>query len=119
MGLPAPLHFTDSFLRAPMLGVADKLAIARGMSEFLSAKEPSDEISLEQWLKRTEQTPLAIRHFWEPVVLCTLNDGFANCSLRISAKVFRELFLKSAAGREAGDSDGSAERSLRCGSGEV
>ena len=68
-GLPAPLHFSDAFLRAPMLGVADKLAIARGMSEFMSAAEQDDEISLEQWLKRTGQTPLAIRHFWEPVVL--------------------------------------------------
>ena len=36
-GLPAPLHFSDAFLRAPMLGLADKFAIARGMSEFLSA----------------------------------------------------------------------------------
>jgi zeta-carotene desaturase len=101
-GLPAPLHFSDSFLRAPMLGVADKLAIARGMAEFLTAAEPEDEVSLEQWLRRTKQTSLAIRHFWEPVVLCTLNDSFANCSLRISAKVFRELFLKSPLGARLG-----------------
>jgi squalene-associated FAD-dependent desaturase len=101
-GLPAPLHFGDSFLRTPMLGLADKAAIARGMSEFLSSAEPDDEVSLQQWLKRTGQTPLAIRHFWEPVVLCTLNDSFANCSLRIGAKVFRELFLKSPSGARLG-----------------
>ncbi len=101
-GLPAPLHFSDAFLRAPMLGAADKLAIARGMSDFLSAREQDDDISLEQWLRRTKQTPPAVRHFWEPVVLCTLNDSFANCSLRLSAKVFRELFLKSPAGARLG-----------------
>jgi squalene-associated FAD-dependent desaturase len=101
-GLPAPLHFSDAFLRAPMLGFADKAAIARGMSGFLSAADQDDEVSLEQWLKRTKQTPLAIRHFWEPVVLCTLNDSFANCSLRISGKVFRELFLKSPLGARLG-----------------
>jgi squalene-associated FAD-dependent desaturase len=101
-GLPAPLHFSDAFLRAPMLGTADKLAIARGMSGFLSAAERDDDVSLEQWLKRTGQTPLAIRHFWEPVVLCTLNDSFANCSLRVGAKVFRELFLKSPLGARLG-----------------
>jgi squalene-associated FAD-dependent desaturase len=101
-GLPAPLHFSDAFLRAPMLGAADKLAIARGMSDFLSAREQDDDISMEQWLRRTKQTPLAIRHLWEPVVLCTLNDSFANCSLRVSAKVFRELFLKSPAGARLG-----------------
>jgi squalene-associated FAD-dependent desaturase len=101
-GLPAPLHFSDAFLRAPMLGVADKLAIARGMMDFLSAAEKDDAISVEQWLKRTKQTPLAIRHFWEPVVLCTLNDSFANCSLRHAGKVFRELFLKSPIGARLG-----------------
>ncbi len=101
-GLPAPLHFSDAFLRAPMLGTADKLAIARGMSRFLSATEQDDDVSLEHWLKRTGQTPLAIRHFWEPVVLCTLNDSFANCSLRVGAKVFRELFLKSPLGAKLG-----------------
>ena len=101
-GLPAPMHFSDSFLRAPMLGWRDKLAIARGMAEFVSARAQDDDVSLEQWLKRTGQTPLAIRHFWEPVVLCTLNDSFANCSLRVSGKVFRELFLKSPVGAELG-----------------
>lgn len=101
-GLPAPLHFSDAFLRAPMLGVVDKLGIARGMSDFLSAREQDDDISLEQWLRRTKQTPLAVRHFWEPVVLCTLNDSFANCSLRLSAKVFRELFLKGREGARLG-----------------
>ena len=101
-GLPAPLHFSEAFLRAPMLSVADKVAIARGMSQFLSASEPSDDVSLEQWLKATGQTQMAIRHFWEPVVLCTLNDSFANCSLRIGAKVFRELFVKSSTGARLG-----------------
>jgi len=100
--LPAPLHFSEAFLRAPMLGLRDKLAIARGMAEFLSAAPQSDEASLEAWLQRAKQTPLAIRHFWEPVVLCTLNDSFANCSLRIGAKVFRELFLNSPLGARLG-----------------
>jgi len=101
-GLPSPLHFSDAFLRAPMLSGGDKLAIARGMREFLSAREQDDDISLEQWLQRTKQTPLAVRHFWGPVVLCTLNDSSANCSLRVSAKVFRELFLKAPAGARLG-----------------
>jgi zeta-carotene desaturase len=101
-GLPPPLHFSNAFLRASMLRISDKLAIARGMTEFLSSAEKSDDTSLEQWLQRTKQTPLAISHFWEPVVLCTLNDGFANCSLRHSAKVFRELFLKSPVGASLG-----------------
>ena len=99
---PAPLHFGQAFLRAPMLGIKDKASIARGMAEFLSPAEPGDEVSIAQWLKRTGQTEQAIRHFWEPVVLCTLNDSSANCSLRIGAKVFRELFVKSPVGARLG-----------------
>ena len=33
-GLPAPAHSALSFLRAPMLGAADKLRIALGLHEF-------------------------------------------------------------------------------------
>src|SRR5580692_9497441 len=32
--LPAPLHYAGSFLRASMLGVADKLAVANGLMDF-------------------------------------------------------------------------------------
>ena len=85
------------------------------MSEFISAAEQDDEISLEQWLKRTGQTPLAIRHFWEPVVLCTLNDSFANCSLRDGGQSLSRAFSEVAAGGEVGNSDGPVERTLLCG----
>lgn len=100
--LPAPLHFTPSFLRAPMLNPQDKLAIARGLSAFLRGIPADDTESLEQWLRRAGQTERALRHFWEPVVFCTLNDGFERCSTRAAAHVFRELFLKSPEGSRLG-----------------
>lgn len=93
--LPAPLHYTASFLRAPMLTLADKIGIARGMTTLLGGIPADDQESLESWLDRTGQTERARRHFWEPVVICTLNDGFRNCSTRHAAHVFRELFMKS------------------------
>jgi zeta-carotene desaturase len=100
--LPAPLHFTGSFLRAQMLGNEDKLAIARGLMQFLDGIPGDDHQSLASWLQQNGQTERALRHFWEPVVLCTLNDDFERCSLRHSAQVFRELFLKSPAGARLG-----------------
>lgn len=93
--LPAPLHYTESFLRAPMLSLADKLAIARGMTTLLAGIPPDDSEGLDAWLARTGQTERARRHFWEPIVVCTLNDGFRNCSTRHAAHVFRELFLRN------------------------
>jgi zeta-carotene desaturase len=93
--MPAPAHQTISFLRAPMLGIGDKLGIARGMMEFLTGYPLSDSESFRTWLTRTRQTERAIRHFWEPVVVGALNDGFDNCSTKYAGKVFHESFLRS------------------------
>ena len=100
--LPAPLHTSASFLRAKMLSAPDKLGIARGMADFLSGMPENDSESVAHWMKRSGQTDRAIRHFWEPTLIVTLNDNFENCSLRYAAKVFRELFLKTSTGSRLG-----------------
>ena len=94
-GLPAPSHQTMSFLRAPMLSLGDKLGIATGLLEFLRGYPASDAESFATWLGRTKQTERAIRHFWEPVVVGALNDGFESCSTKYAGKVFHESFLRS------------------------
>lgn len=101
-GLPAPMHSTLSFLRAPMLGLKDKLAIARGLLGFLTGIPADSTESVADWLKRTGQTERAIRHFWEPVLVGALNDEFELCSMRYARQVFRESFLKSAQGGRLG-----------------
>ncbi|RXH55565.1 Phytoene desaturase, pro-zeta-carotene producing [Granulicella sibirica] len=101
-GLPAPLHYAGSFLKASMLSVADKLAIARGLMEFTHGYPQVDDESVLQWYRRTRQTDGAIRHFWEPIVLATLNDCAANCSMKYAGKVFYELFLKTSVGGKLG-----------------
>jgi zeta-carotene desaturase len=100
--LPAPLHYTASFLGMSMLGPADKLAIARGLAAFARGASGSDDESAAQWYRRTRQTPRAIRHLWEPLLLATLNDSAENCSMKYAGKVFYELFLKNEAGGRLG-----------------
>ena len=100
--LAAPLQFAGSFLRAPMLGLADKLAIARALMGLADGAPQPDSESVAQWLRRTRQTDRAIRHLWEPLVLATLNDTAANCSMRYAGKVFYELFLKNRTGGRLG-----------------
>jgi squalene-associated FAD-dependent desaturase len=98
--LPAPAHQTVSFLRATMLTLRDKAAIASGLARFLRGYPADDSESFASWLKRTGQTDRAIRHFWEPVVVGALNDSFERCSVKYAGKVFHESFLRSAeAGR--------------------
>ncbi len=101
-GLPAPLHQTMSFLVAPMLGVKDKVGIARGLLEFLRGYPGDDTESFAAWLERTGQTERARRHFWEPVVVGALNDGFERCSTKYAGKVFHETFLRSVDGGRLG-----------------
>jgi squalene-associated FAD-dependent desaturase len=100
--LPAPGHSSLSFLRAPMLSLADKTRIALGLREFLRGYPAGDEEAFSTWLRRTKQTGRAIRHFWEPVIVGALNDSFDRCSTRYAAQVFYESFLKSAQGGRLG-----------------
>ena len=100
--LPAPLHYAPSFLEMPMLGWKDKLGVARGLMEFVRGYPAQDEESVEQWLRRTGQTELSIRHFWRPIVMATLNDSVEHCSTRYAGKVFHELFVKSSVGGKLG-----------------
>ncbi len=101
-GIPAPPSSTWNFLRAPMLRLHDKLGIVRGVSEFLRGYPATDEESFTAWLRRTAQTDLAIRHFWEPVVLATLNDGFDRCSTRYAGQVIHETLLRNRKGGRLG-----------------
>ena len=100
--LPAPFHFAPSFLAMSMLGWKDKLGMARGLMEFFHGYPADDKESVEQWLKRTRQTELSIRHFWNPILMATLNDRIAHCSTRYAGKVFHELFIKSSTGGRLG-----------------
>jgi zeta-carotene desaturase len=100
--LPAPFHFAPSFLGTSMLGWKDKLGMARGLMEFFRGYPAEDKESIEQWLKRTRQTDLSIKHFWNPILMATLNDRAAHCSTRYAGKVFHELFIKSSTGGRLG-----------------
>jgi squalene-associated FAD-dependent desaturase len=100
--LPAPLHFAPSFAALSTMGWKDKAGMARGLMEFFRGYPAEDNESVEQWLKRTRQTERSIRHFWNPILMATLNDGAAHCSTRYAGKVFHELFIKSSTGGRLG-----------------
>jgi len=100
--LPAPMQYASSFLGAPMLSAADKLAIARGLLGFARGDSGRDDESVARWYRRTGQTERAIRHLWEPLIIATLNDSAENCSMKYAGKVFYELFLKNETGGRLG-----------------
>lgn len=100
--LPAPLHTSLDFARIPMLSLADKAGIARGLLDFMGGYPQSDTESFATWLVRTKQTERAIRHLWRPIVISALNDTLENCSTKYAGQVFHESFLKSAEGGRLG-----------------
>ena len=93
--LPAPLHASWSFLRAPALSLADKLAIARAMSSFAATLPPDGSQNFADWLRQHRQTDGAINRFWKPVLVSALNEDLDRISVHYAAKVVQDFFLKS------------------------
>ncbi len=100
--LPPPAHSMVSFLGAPMLSARDKMGIARGLMEFMRGIPDGDDEAFSDWVKRTGQTERAVKRFWAPIIVSTLNDTFERTSTRYAAKVMYESLLKSAEGGRLG-----------------
>jgi zeta-carotene desaturase len=100
--LPSPAHSMVSFLGASMLSVRDKAGIARGLLEFMRGIPETDEDAFSDWVRRTGQTERAIKRFWVPIIVSTLNDSLERTSTRYAAKVMYESLLKSAEGGRFG-----------------
>ncbi|HEX3941863.1 MAG TPA: hydroxysqualene dehydroxylase HpnE [Acidobacteriaceae bacterium] len=98
--LPAPLHSFPAFLRAPAFTAADKLALMRGMSEFLRGLPPDSDENFAHWLARRHQTRGAVEHFWKPILISALNEDLDRISVKYAGQVIRMSLLESpAAGR--------------------
>src|ERR1039457_4569637 len=64
--LPAPLHFTGSFLGLRFLEPRDKIAVARGLLALRrerTRRDDLDRITMLDWLREKRQTPRAIERF--------------------------------------------------------
>jgi zeta-carotene desaturase len=75
--LPAPAHFTGSFLGLKYLGLADKIAIARAMNaiprEWRDRKD-LDQITMLDWLKEKRQPERAIERYWRQILVSAINE---------------------------------------------
>jgi squalene-associated FAD-dependent desaturase len=97
--LPGLLHLLPGLLRFPGLGLADKARLAWGMFRARlyrhATLEALDAVSFADWLRRQGQSPVAIRHLWEPIVLSVCNGRAPEISARHALFTFRESLLKS------------------------
>ncbi len=103
--LPAPLHFTGSFLGFRALSLADKLSIGRGLlavRKEYRKRTGLDRMTMSAWLREKKQTPRAIERFWGPVLVSAINEDLDRMAAVHGLQVFSLGFLSSANSYEMG-----------------
>ena len=111
VALPPPLHMAPSFAFFPLLGLSDKRAIAQallaiarsgGRPADLSAGGASENVTMLAWLQKHRQTGLAIRRFWEVILVSALDEELDRIDARYGIDVFWKAFLSTRAGYRVG-----------------
>ncbi len=95
--LPAPAHFTGSFLRMRMLSLGAKIAVARAMWRLLrlgaTGRARWEGRTFLEFLVETRQPEEAVRLFWSPVVVSACNLDVDRVGASPAMQVFQEGFL--------------------------
>ena len=94
--LPAPFHFTGSFLRMHCLSNRDKRAIAHALFALRrerTRRKDLDRISMLDWLLQKRQTPHAIDRFWRQVLVSAVNEDLDRMAAIHGFQVFWLGFL--------------------------
>jgi squalene-associated FAD-dependent desaturase len=111
VALPPPLHMAPSFAFFPLLGWADKraialalLAIARsgGHPADLSTGVAGENVTMLAWLQKHRQTARAIRRFWEVILVSALDEELDRIDARYGIDVFWKAFLSTRGGYRVG-----------------
>jgi len=94
--LPAPFHLAWGLLKYRGLGWRDKkgmAALMRFSKRAAGNGKDLDEISVSELFRRTGQSEAAIRKFWEPFGLATLNESLDLASADLFVEVLRRALL--------------------------
>jgi squalene-associated FAD-dependent desaturase len=88
--LPAPLHFTGSFLGLKFLSLADKLRIGMAMLAIRSERHRPDldRISMLDWLREKKQSPRAIERYWRQILVSAINEELDRMAASHGFQVF-------------------------------
>ncbi|HMN39273.1 MAG TPA: hydroxysqualene dehydroxylase HpnE [Phycisphaerales bacterium] len=101
--LPAPAHFTRSFLGASFLSLGEKLRIARACSRILRVDRRSHAgETFAAFLGVAGQTDRLIRRFWSPIVVSACNLDTDRVSAAVALHVFQEGFLANTVAADIG-----------------
>ncbi len=92
--LPAPLHFTGSFLAAGFLTLAEKTRVARAMLAIrLARTDKWTGRTFGEFLRSCGQRSGELEMFWQPVVVSACNLPVEQVAATCALKVFRDGFM--------------------------
>jgi zeta-carotene desaturase len=103
--LPAPAHFTGSFLSLTFLNLTEKIAVARAFHAIRSEygkRADLEHISMQQWLEEKRQPARAIERFWRQVLVSAINEELPRMAASHGLQVFQLGFLQSSNAYEMG-----------------
>ncbi|HEX5430816.1 MAG TPA: hydroxysqualene dehydroxylase HpnE [Bryobacteraceae bacterium] len=103
--LPAPLHFSGSFLTLRFLNLSEKLALMRGMLAIQrehSTRADLDRISMQQWLEEKRQPKRLIDRFWRPVLVSAISEELDRMAAAHGFQFFWLAFLARSDSYEMG-----------------
>jgi squalene-associated FAD-dependent desaturase len=106
MPLPAPLHLIASFLRYPHIGLMEKLRAVPALL-LIQWERDRDRAALKQmsfgdWLRAHGQSERAIAHFWDLIIVPSLNDDSEHVSASMAFMLFKAALLSDANGANVG-----------------
>jgi zeta-carotene desaturase len=103
--LPAPLHFTEAFLRASWLTFGEKLALGRALLAIRlerTSRRDLAQITMLDWLREKEQPPRVIERFWRQVLVSAINEELDRMAACHGFQVFWLGFLAARDSYEMG-----------------
>src|SRR5579872_3327578 len=103
--LPAPFHFTESFLGMHFLDRHDKVKIARAflaMRRERTRRKDLDRICMLDWLLQKRQTAHAIDRFWRQILVSAVNEDLDRMAAIHGFQVFWLGFMARADAYEMG-----------------
>jgi zeta-carotene desaturase len=103
--LPAPLHFTESFLRASWLSLSDKVALGRALLDLRRERASRGDlarITMLDWLREKNQPARVIDRFWNQVLVSAINEDLDRMAAAHGFQVFWLGFLAARDSYEMG-----------------
>jgi zeta-carotene desaturase len=102
--LPAPAHFTGSFLTMRCFSLADKIGIARALLAIPRERhrQDLDQITMLDWLREKRQTETAIRRYWNQALVSAINEEPSRMAAAHGFQLFWTAMLSNAGNYELG-----------------